>query len=87
MVLSQAINSLSSFVLIGYVRCEDDDTRAVVAAYTSYITVLSSSRSLMILQPADPAPEGSAVNTASDKATVYLILKVSTTEQYSDITE
>ncbi|PIO38859.1 hypothetical protein AB205_0043880 [Aquarana catesbeiana] len=58
-----------------YVRCEDADTRAVVAAYTSYITVLSSSRSLMILQPADPAPVGSAVNTASDKATVYLILK------------
>ncbi|XP_077317271.1 valine--tRNA ligase isoform X2 [Lithobates pipiens] len=58
-----------------YVRCEDADTRAVVAAYTSYITVLSSSRSLIILQPADPAPEGSAVNTASDKATVYLILK------------
>nr|DBA20552.1 TPA: hypothetical protein GDO54_017317 [Pyxicephalus adspersus] len=58
-----------------FVRCEDADTRSVVAAYSLYITVLSSSRSLVIMMPEDPAPEGSAVNTASDKATVYLILK------------
>ncbi|XP_075042710.1 valine--tRNA ligase [Mixophyes fleayi] len=58
-----------------YVKCHDDANQSVVAAYTPYITVLSSSGSLVILQPADPAPEWSAVNTAADKATVYLILK------------
>ncbi|KAG9472146.1 hypothetical protein GDO78_021153 [Eleutherodactylus coqui] len=58
-----------------YVKCQDADTKSVVLAHTSYITVLSSSRSLVILEPEDPAPEGSAVNTASDKATVYMMLK------------
>lgn len=58
-----------------YVKCQDAETKAVVVAYTSYITVLSSSNSLVILEPADPAPGGSAVNTASDKATVFMMLK------------
>ncbi|CAH2314327.1 valine--tRNA ligase [Pelobates cultripes] len=58
-----------------YVKCQDEETSAIVAAYSSYITVLSSSRSLVLLTAVDPAPAGSAVNTASDKATVYLILK------------
>uniref|UniRef100_A0A8C5QQ96 Valine--tRNA ligase n=1 Tax=Leptobrachium leishanense TaxID=445787 RepID=A0A8C5QQ96_9ANUR len=58
-----------------YVACQDPETSAVVDAYTPYITVLSSSRSLVILSATDPAPAGSAVNTASDKATVYLSLK------------
>ncbi|XP_053329001.1 valine--tRNA ligase isoform X2 [Spea bombifrons] len=58
-----------------YVKCQDAETRSVVKAYTSYITVLSSTNSLIILQAEDPAPLGTAVNTASDKATVYLSLK------------
>ncbi|KAG8552851.1 hypothetical protein GDO81_003110 [Engystomops pustulosus] len=58
-----------------YVKCQDAETKSVIVAYTSYITVLSSTRSLIILEPADPTPEGSAVNTASDKATVFMVLK------------
>ncbi|KAM8952751.1 valine--tRNA ligase [Pelodytes ibericus] len=58
-----------------YVKCQDEVTSSLVVIYTPYITVLSSTGSLIILQPADPAPPGTAVNTASDKATVYLSLK------------
>ncbi|OCT67919.1 hypothetical protein XELAEV_18039217mg [Xenopus laevis] len=58
-----------------FVQCQDADTVSVVTAYTPYIMVLSSSRSLVTLNAQDPTPAGSAVNTASDKATVYVVLK------------
>ncbi|KAM4697001.1 valine--tRNA ligase [Rhinophrynus dorsalis] len=58
-----------------FVQCQDADTISVVTAFTPYITVLSFSRSLATLQAQDPPPAGSAVNTASDKAAVYLVLK------------
>nr|XP_056706831.1 valine--tRNA ligase isoform X1 [Euleptes europaea] len=58
-----------------YLQCLDSETAEDVTHCSDYIRTLSSSNRVLVLEPGQAPPPGSAVAIASDRCTVHLLLK------------